>query len=580
MSLSSRRWGRADANNMPAHGVEDDRSPAVMRETGHMNPRPVLVVVDDDPEALKRTHDELERRYGRDYRIWGCGSPATAIAELEELRSADEEVALVLADVWMAEQGGPEVLERVRSLHPYAKRALTIDWGAWGDRPTADALLHAMAAGRVDFYALKPAGPGDEQFHRFVAELLHEWSRERSPVARELTIVADPSEPRTHELRDLMRRSGVSYGFQPAAGAAPTLRMRDGRTLRDPTNEEIVAAFGVDTEQVDDTAWDLVVVGAGPAGLSAAVYASSEGLRTLVVERETIGGQAGSSSLIRNYLGFARGVTGSELAQRAYQQAWVFGVRFAISREAQALHVGSHPYELVCDGGFTARASAVLLATGASYRRLEIAGLEHLTGAGVYYGASTVEGLGLGGGDVYVIGGGNSAGQAALHLARTAARVRLLVRGRTLAESMSEYLRTTIDATGNVEVLIETEVVDGGGDGRLEWLELRDGRGERTTVEAAALFVLIGAKPLTAWLAEAVAMHPSGHVLTGQEALAAAGAAWPLERPPTTYETSVPGVFAVGDTRWGAIKRVASAVGEGSVAIPDVHRWLETAPAV
>jgi thioredoxin reductase (NADPH) len=538
--------------------------------------KPVLLVVDDDPDALARTRDQLERRYGHDYGVRSYGSPASAVAGLEEMRAAGEEVALVLADVWMSEHDGPEVLERVRNLHPHAKRALMIDWGAWGDRPTAEALLRAMATGRTDFYALKPAGAGDEQFHRFVAELVYEWSRERSPVAHELSMAADPAEPRTHEVRDLLQRSGISYGFEAAAGAVLTLRMRDGRTLRDPANEEIVAAFGVDTEQVEDIEWDLVVVGAGPAGLSAAVYASSEGLRTLVIERETIGGQAGSSSLIRNYLGFSRGVAGAELAQRAYQQAWVFGVRFAISREARTLDVESHPYAIACDGDFTARAKAVLLATGASYRRLDIPGLEDLTGAGVYYGASTVEGLGLGDGDVYVIGGGNSAGQAALHLARTAPRVRMLVRSATLADSMSEYLRTTIDATANIEVLLETEVVDGGGEGRLEWLELSDARDDRTKVKAAALFVLIGAKPLTAWLPNAVAMHPSGHVLTGPDALAVAGSAWRLDRPPTTYETSVPGVFAVGDTRWRAVKRVASAVGEGSVAIPDVHRWLGT----
>ncbi len=540
--------------------------------------KPVLIAVDDDPAALARIRGELDRRYGQDYRVVCGNSPETAIARLEEMRAAGESVALVLADVWMAEQQGSEMLDRVRRLHPHAKRALLIDWGAWGHRPTADALLHAMATGRIDYYVLKPARDADEQFHRIVTEFLHEWARENSAVAHELSIVADPAESRTHQIRDLLKRSGVPHGFEPSRGTAPTLRMRDGRELSDPSNEEIVAAFGVDTEQVEGSEFDLVVIGAGPAGLSAAVYASSEGLRTLVIERETIGGQAGSSSLIRNYLGFSRGVTGSELAQRAYQQAWVFGTRFAISREVQELRLDSHPYGVVCDRGPTAYGKAVLLATGASYRRLDLPGRDALTEAGVYYGASTVEGLGLGSEDVYVVGGGNSAGQAALHLARSAARVHLVIRGGSLADDMSDYLQTTIEATSNVEVLVNAEVVDGGGDGWLEWLELRDNdSGERRRVEAAALFVLIGARPQTAWLPDAIVRHPSGHVLTGRDALGFGR--WPLERAPSPYETSVPGVFAVGDARWGAVKRVASAVGEGSVAIPDVHEWLAATAA-
>jgi thioredoxin reductase (NADPH) len=535
--------------------------------------QPVLMAVDDDAEALDRIRGALNRRYGSDYRIVCGSSTEAAIERLEEMRAADDRVSLVLADVWMSERPqGAELLGHVRRLHPHAKRALLIDWGAWGHRPTADVLLHAMATGRIDYYVLKPGHVGDEQFHRIVAEFLHEWSREHSSDAFELSVVGDPGESRTHQIRDLLRRSGIPHGFQPSDDS-PSLRMRDGRTLADPTNEEIVEAFGVDTAPVDEYQFDLVIVGAGPAGLSAAVYASSEGLRTLVIERETMGGQASSSSLIRNYLGFSRGVSGSELAQRAYQQAWVFGTRFAVSRDVRGLQLAEHPYGIGCDAGYVATAGAVLLATGATYRRLGIEGLEHLTGAGVYYGSSTVEGLGLANEDVYVVGGGNSAGQAALHLSRSAGRVRILVRGMSLADDMSQYLRRTIEATPNIEVMNGTEVTDGGGEDRVEWLELSRWTGERERVEAAALFVLIGAVPRTEWLPAEIALHPSGHVLTGQDVLAA-GIGWPLERRPTTYETSVPGVFAVGDTRYGAVKRVASAVGEGSVVIPDVHEWL------
>jgi thioredoxin reductase (NADPH) len=557
------------------------------------SPQPVIVAVDDDPEAIERIAAELRRRYGDDYRVVCGRSTDAATAELEAMRAEGDQVALVLADVWMAERPGSDMLNRVRSLHPHAKRALLIDWGAWGHRPTADSILHAMATGRIDYYVLKPVRTGDEQFHRLIAEFLHEWSREHSAEAFELAVVSEPGAPRTHELRDLLRRSGIPHSFfgadspegralcddlDDAPGAGPVVRLRDGRVLRNPSNEEVVRAFGVDTEPVDERDFDLVIVGAGPAGLSAAVYASSEGMRTLVIERETIGGQAGASSLIRNYLGFSRGVTGAELAQRAYQQAWVFGTRFAISREVRSLQLDGAPYGVGCDAGYIATGRAVLLATGASYRRLGIPALEELTGAGVYYGASTVEGLGLGSEDAYVVGGGNSAGQAALHLSRSAARVTLLVRGGSLTEDMSQYLCRTIGATPNIEVLVETEVVGGGGEDRLEWLELRDNRtNERRRVAAAALFVLIGARPRTGWLPDAIALDSGGHVLTGSDVLAGeARERWPLERPPATYETSVPGVFAVGDTRHGAVKRVASAVGESSVAIPDVHAWLET----
>jgi thioredoxin reductase (NADPH) len=556
--------------------------------------QPVILVADDDPKALARTEAELRRRYGEDYQVVCECDTGTAKGELERLRDERADVAVVLADVWMAERPGFDVLHRARELHPHAKRALLIDWGAWGDRPTAEAILHAMAKGLADYYVLKPSRTGEEQFHRAISEFLHEWSREHSPSSFELAIIAEPTSPRTHEIRDLLRRSGVPHGFcapdsewgeelladvdQDAAGR-PVIRLRDGTVLVDPANEEIVRAFGVNTGSVKRTDFDLVIVGAGPAGLSAAVYAQSEGLRTLVVERETIGGQAGSSSLIRNYLGFARGVTGAELAQRAYQQAWVFGVEFAVSREVVELQLENEPYGVQCDQGYIATGRAILLATGVTYARIGIPGLEALSGAGVYYGASTVDSLGLDTGDVYVVGGGNSAGQAALHLSRSAAHVRLLVRGASLGEDMSKYLCETVQATPNVEVLTETEVVDGGGNGRLEWLELRDNAtGERRRVAAAALYILIGARPHTSWLPEEIALAPNGHILTGADAEACEH--WPLERPPTPYETSIPGVFAVGDTRHGAVKRVASAVGEASVAIPDVHAWLAPTPRV
>jgi thioredoxin reductase (NADPH) len=552
---------------------------------------PVIVAVDADHDALRRVDDELGRRYGDDYRIVCRGSAEAAIEELEQLAGAGREVAVVLADHWLGGATGSDLLARARALHPRAKRALLIDWGAWGHRPTADAILEAMALGRIDYYVLKPTRARDEHFHRTITEFLHEWARDDSSVGHELVVISDPDSTRGHELRDFLRRSGIPHGFRSsesraaqdllseidAVGHGPVVRLHDDTILIDPTNEEIVAAYGVETEPAEGGDFDLVIVGGGPAGLSAAVYASSEGLRTLVLERHSVGGQAGSSSLIRNYLGFARGVSGGELSQRAYQQAWIFGAHFAITREARVLELGKSRHVLTCDAGFRGDTRAVILATGASYRRLGIPALDDLVGAGVFYGASTVDAHGLGRDCVYVVGGGNSAAQAALHLSRSAPSVRLLIRGASPAEGMSQYLVDALAATPGVAVNVQTEVVAGGGDGRLEWLELRDGvSGATTRVPAAALFVLIGAHPLTDWLPDSIARDPAGYLLTGADVLADAGPspAWPLERSPMAFETSAPGVFAVGDVRHGSEKRVASAVGEGSVVVSQVHEWL------
>ena len=552
--------------------------------------RPTLLLVEGDPEARSRIEGELSRRYGADYGIASASSAEAATEEMRRMRETGEDLALVLADHWLGEATGSEFLGRVRSLYPHAKRALLIDWGAWGHRPTADAVLEAMALGRIDYYVLKPSRRRDEYFHRTITEFLHEWSREHSG-AHELTVFADLRTPRGHEICDLLRRSGIAFGVQPPESPAarellggsgnkrpgPILQLHDGSVLVDPTNEEIAAAYGVDTEPPEDGDSEALIVGGGPAGLSAAVYAASEGLKTLVIERHAVGGQAGSSSLIRNYLGFSRGVGGGELSQRAYQQAWIFGARFAITREATALEVGSDSHGVSCDAGFRGTAGAVVLATGVSYRRLRVPALDALTGAGVFYGASTADAQAVTNEHVCVVGGGNSAGQAALHLARSAGLVTLLVRGTSLAADMSQYLCEAIGAATNIEVWTRAEITNGGGDGRLEWLDVRDAAADEVKrVTAAALFVLIGARPRTDWLPGLIARDAGGYVLTGAAVLAdeAGHAAWPLERMPMSYETSVPGVFAVGDVRQGSTKRVASAVGEGSVVIQQVHEWL------
>jgi len=554
------------------------------------------VAVDGHQGDLDRIKTELERRYGQDYRIVCETAPAKALEALEEMRSAGDKVAIVLAEQWLDSGTGEDFLAEVRKLHPGTKRALLIKWRAWADQPTSQAILRAMALGNIDYYVIKPHA-GDELFHRTITEFLHEWGRLNGDSRREVALVGGQWSPRAHELRSMLARSGVPHEFHPFESETGKLLLKrngcdetekpvafllDGTTLIDPTKEELAAAFGIDTELSDERDFDVIVVGAGPAGLAASVYASSEGLKTLTIERESIGGQAGSSSLIRNYLGFSRGVSGAELAQRAYQQAWVFGTKLLLVRRVTSLREdGDRRVLTLSDGAGEVTARAVILATGVQYRRLGIEPLEALNGAGVFYGASVSEAQALAGQDVYLIGGGNSAGQAAIHLSRYARTVRVLVRADTLAESMSRYLREQIEqGENNIEVKYESEVVDGGGDGRLERLEIRSLRtGETSTVPAAALFVMIGARPNTDWMPEVIERDQWGYVMTGPDAAKAKedkGMMNPLRRQAFMLETCVPGVFAVGDLRHGAPKRVASAVGEGSIVIQQVLEYLST----
>ena len=557
--------------------------------TGALPPGPpaVILAVDDDADALARVERELTRRHGSDYRVVTAPSPAAARALMEELRGAGSEVALVLADQWMPSATGAEVLAGVSRLFPRARRGLLVEFGAWGDRATASAILQAMAMGHIDYYVLKPWRSPDEFFNRTVSEFLHEWSRGLPSGPREVVVVGPREAQRTYEVRNLLARNGIPFVFHdhgaPEGRRAlacagldgsphPVVAFHDGRVLVDPSNVAIADAFGLPTA-LDATDFDVAVVGAGPAGLAAAVYAASEGLRTLVVERESIGGQAGSSALIRNYLGFSRGIAGAELAMRAYQQAWVFGVSFVLMRAVTGVGVTGDRLALTLSDGARATATAIVLAMGVSYRRLAIDPLEALVGAGVYYGASVSEAQALGGADAYVVGAGNSAGQAAMHLARHARRVTILVRGDSLAASMSRYLIDEIDAAPNVGVRLGAEVVDGGGAGRLEWLVLKDrDAAGRVTVPAAGLFVLIGAHPHTDWLPAAIHRDRWGFVLTGPDA--ARDASPPLARAPMALETSMPGVFAVGDVRSRSVKRVAASVGDGASVVSQVHELL------
>ena len=558
----------------------------------HAN-RPVMLVVEDEREPRALIRSELERRYGGDYRVRCEWSPEAALARLERWRATGRRVALVLADQWMPEMTGEKFLARAKALFPEAKRALLVQFGAWGDRETADAMLRGMARGRMDYYVLKPWRRADEYFHRTVTEFLQEWERATSAAPQEIAVVCERRSPRASQLRDLLARNGVPHVVHETDSAEgrrllaeaghegtrdPVVLLMGGGLLVNPTNAELAGAYGVSTSLEGRSDYDVVVVGAGPAGLAAAVYASSEGLDTLVVERESIGGQAGSSSLIRNYLGFARGVSGAELAQRAYQQAWVFGTRFLHAREVTALRPSGDRHVLSLSDGSEASAAAVVLATGMSYRRLRSPELDALVGTGVFYGASVSEARAHAGQHVYVVGGGNSAGQAAVHLSRHAASVTMLVRRDSLVETMSSYLIDQIEAAENIAVRPYAEVTGCSGDAVLEAVTLRDCRtGDTETVPAAALFILIGAEPHTAWLPPVIRRDRWGYLLTGADLPAGS---WPLVRSPLILETSLPGVFAVGDAREGSTKRVASAVGEGSVVIAQIHQLLDAERAL
>jgi thioredoxin reductase (NADPH) len=546
-------------------------------------PAPMLLAVDADPDALGRVERELRDRYASSYRVVGTRSPDEALAILTELANAGEDVALVLAAQWLSETTGSELFERVRLLHPHARRGLLVSWGEWGDRRTAEAIFDSMALGRIDYYVLRPATSPDELFHQAISSFLLDWTEARLIAPHTVRVVADAWAGRAYELRDTLQRCAVPHAFylsdseegrvvlaKTGAGARlPLMVLPDGQVLSDPTNLEIADATGAWIDP-DRENFDVIIVGAGPAGLSAAVYGASEGLETLVVDEGGVGGQASSSSLIRNYLGFPRGVSGRRLAEQAYEQAWVFGGYFVHMHRVSGLtRVGERLLvTLPEDRRISAR--AVILATGAAYRRLDVPALEALTGAGVFYGGPASEAHAMAGKDAYIVGGANSAGQAALHLARYARRVTLVVRAQSLGAGMSHYLVKEVDAAPNVEVRVGCEVVGGGGDGRLQYLVLREGAtGEEETVTADGLFVLVGARPQTDWLPAEIARDRHGFLLTSPDL--PDDHSWPLKRRRLRLETSMPGVFAAGDVRHGSVKRVASAVGEGSIAIQLVH---------
>ncbi len=550
-------------------------------------PAPVILAIDSDAEALGKVDATLRSRYAHDYRVECLRSPRDALARLEQLGAAHEAVALVLAGETLDGMTGSNLLETARRLHPHARRGLMIGWGDWGIPATGNAIYDSISNGRIDHYVVRPSEPPDELFHHEVSGWLLEWAESQRVSPYTVNIVGETWSGRAYELREVLGSCAFPHAFlladSPAGrvlvtqaggkGGLPLVIFPDGKVLRDPTNAEIVRATGSAVIPADAD-FDLVIVGAGPAGLSAAVYGASEGFNTLVVDQGGIGGQATSSSLIRNYLGFARGVSGRRLAREAHEQAWVFGANFAFMQHVSNLRRDDAGLAVTLADTGCVRGRAVLLATGAAYQRIGIPALEALNGAGVFYGGTASEAPAMAGREAFVLGGANSAGQAALHLARFAARVTLLVRADSLEAGMSQYLVRQVEATPRIVVRLGTEVVGGGGGGRLERLVLRDrATGADETVAADGLFLMIGARPRTDWLPSGIVRDDRGFVVTGADL--GDDAMWPLDRRPFALETSMPGVFAAGDARSGSVKRVASAVGEGSVAVQLLHQFFE-----
>jgi thioredoxin reductase (NADPH) len=549
--------------------------------------RPALVVVDHDDQARRATDEALRRRFGGDYDVVALSDGGSALALIDELAGRAQPLVLLAADLHLPDMDALALLERALAVHRGCSRVLLVPMDKYHTRISFTelaAVQQAMALGRIDASIMKGWVSPEDWLYPQVQEAVSRWTLAHGPRHLVYRIVGERWSPRSHEMRDMLSRNGVPFEFVDAdsdeghalvrerginATDFPAVIRHDGTVLPKPSFTELASEHGIQTEP-DEQAYDLTVVGAGPAGLAAGVYGASEGLRTLVVEELAIGGQAGTSSLIRNYLGFPRGIAGAALAHQAWEQAVLFGAQFVFTKPASGLTRDDGELVVRLDGGRPARSLAVIIAVGVAYRRLGIASVERLVGRGVFYGAPGVEAPALVGEDVYVVGGANSAGQAVLHLARFARRVGLLVRGRSLEQGMSDYLIRHIAATPNIDVRLNTRVTEAMGDTRLIALQIEGSAGPEQ-VPAAALFVMIGAAPHTNWLPPEIVADDHGFLLTAGDV---PHDAWPDGRPPHPFETSAPGVFAVGDVRHGSVKRVAGAVGEGSVAVGAVLSYL------
>ena len=575
-------------------------------------PAPAILTVDDEDQVRNAIERDLRRQYRPAFRIIKASSGAEALDTVTRLKQRNDPVALFLADQRMPVMTGVEFLEKAAGLYPDAKRVLLT---AYAD---TEAAIKAINDVQVDYYLLKPWDPPEEKLFPVLGDLLEDWALSYRPPFEGIRVVGNQWAPASHQVKDFLARNNIPYlwldpevseeGAQLIAASGttpaqlPCLYFPDGSSLERPGNLDIAARVGLQTV-AEKPLYDLAIVGAGPAGLAAAVYGASEGLRTIVVESQAPGGQAGMSSRIENYLGFPGGLSGGELARRAVSQARRFGVEILTAQEVIGLAADGPTRTVKLGDGHELNCRALLIATGVSYRQLEANGIERLTGAGVYYGAAMGEGESVRGADVYIVGAANSAGQAAMYFSRFAKNVTMVVRGKSLSATMSQYLVDQIGATENIRLWTQTEVKEVRGADRLEELVLScDGGGSEKVVPAAGLFIFIGAMPHTDWIGDAVARDPHGFILSGRDIGMSAGApadtrpgprrlsvarrsasslsfTTPTTEPaasriPFMLETSLPGVFVAGDVRHGSVKRVASAVGEGSMAVMYVHRYL------
>ena len=552
-------------------------------------PKPVLLTVDDDPEVLRGIERDLRSRYADRYRVMRANSGGAAITTLRELKARNNPVALLLADQRMPHMDGVGFLSEAMELHPLAKRALLT---AYADTSAA---IDAINEARVHYYFMKPWDPPEEKLYPALDDLLHDWTSTFRPPYEGIRILGTRWSNRSYELRDFLARNQVPYqwldvelaesdpevrglvnSLGPEAQTLPLILFPDGARLAEPPLPAVADKIGLRTH-AQTNFYDLAIVGGGPAGLAAAVYGASEGLHTVIIEREAPGGQAGLSSRIENYFGFPSGLTGGDLARRAVAQAKRFGVEILSPQEVVGLRTeGPYRYLKLADASEIS-CHVLLLAMGVQWRTLDVPGIDRFQGAGVYYGGGTSEAIACKGETVYVIGGANSAGQAAMHFSKFAEKVVMLVRGNSLAATMSHYLIEQIEKTPKIEVWTQTSVVGVHGEGRLTGITvLCSPSGDTKELPASSLFIFIGALPRTEWLGDVVERDDRGFILSGPDLIrdGKKPASWTLSRDPSLLETSVPGIFVVGDVRHGSVKRVASGVGEGAVVVQFMHQYL------
>jgi thioredoxin reductase (NADPH) len=552
-------------------------------------PKPILVSVDDDSDVLRAIERDLRSQYGADYRVIGSDSPEKALDLLKQLKVRNDRVALLLADQRMPRMNGVEFLQEGMEIFPDAKRALLT---AYAD---TNAAISAINEANINYFFMKPWDPPEENLYPQLDDLLDDWRASDRPAFEGIRVLGTRWSPRSYELRDFLARNHVPYqwidvesvdndpetkrlldALGPQASNLPVVLFPDGTKLLEGAPADIAQKVGLRTRAQTDF-YDLAIIGGGPAGLAAAVYGASEGLHTVMVEREAPGGQAGMSSRIENYLGFPTGLSGADLARRAVVQAQRFGVEILSPQEAVSVRTEG-PYRIIkLADDSEISCHALMVASGVQWRRLEAPGIDKLQGAGVYYGGGTTEALSCRGEIIYVVGGANSAGQAAMNFAKYADRVVILVRGEGLAATMSQYLIDQIKQTPNIQVWTHASVVEVHGEKRLEEISvLCTDTSKVERVPASSMFIFIGALPRTEWLAGLVERDERGFILTGPDLIrdGARPKGWPLDRDPFLLETNIPGIFAVGDVRHGSVKRVASGVGEGSVAVQFIHQYL------